>query len=556
MHEELSRVITCIEHVVVSLNKINFTRVPEEYLETHDVLNRIKLKLLHIINLPNTESLNPVTSQRLSVCLIYHLEKLHKLSEESQVKFGEEQQDKLITYKAKFDTIAEYVDLAPFLDKEDLFCISRADLRWQRLRQHSQHVITQRPDLVRKKYEEFMIRVAAGQVVISLAHAEEHPVKKKVIYGLYTMYYALFQKHAVRKAEASYAKPNIEVAQTLWNLVDSWIVKNFMNLMIPNVRLNKVIFLPKTASHVLDKSPKVRSNFSPFSTEGTENTVKVRVLSSSALPCFNQDLTASKLLTCCLPGSESDHSVLYQTLVIHIHGGGFISMSSASHQVYTRKWVNALNLPIISVDYRLAPEHPFPAALDDVWQVYNWLLVNSKEQLGIEPSKVILVGDSAGGNLALTLTYKALQAGVKVPDGIVLGYPAVNLSRRNFTDSLLFTLEDLIVPHTFLKLCLSSYIQDPDLDADSNPYLSPLAIPDEDLQRFPSVRMLVGSSDPLHDDCWRFLEKLLNNQVDAYLKVYEGAVHGCLNLCFKGGIKESNQLVDQMGDWISELLNK
>lgn len=72
-----------------------------------------------------------------------------------------------------------------------------------------------------------------------------------------------------------------------------------------------------------------------------------------------------------------------QEIIIHIHGGGFVSMSSGSHQNYTRRWANMLKRPVFSIDYRLAPEYPFPAALDDCWQFYNWIVAFGKDLLGI-----------------------------------------------------------------------------------------------------------------------------------------------------------------------------
>ena len=80
-------------------------------------------------------------------------------------------------------------------------------------------------------------------------------------------------------------------------------------------------------------------------------------------------------------------------------------MSSGSHQTYTRIWANELEgVPIFSVDYRLAPGHAFPAAINDVWQVYYWICEHAETFLGIKPEKIILVGDSAGGNLVAALT--------------------------------------------------------------------------------------------------------------------------------------------------------
>ena len=69
-------------------------------------------------------------------------------------------------------------------------------------------------------------------------------------------------------------------------------------------------------------------------------------------------------------------------VIIHVHGGGFVSMSPDSHQNYTRRWANSTRRPVFSIDYRLAPENPFPAALDDCWQFYNWLLLYGEIILG------------------------------------------------------------------------------------------------------------------------------------------------------------------------------
>ena len=74
-------------------------------------------------------------------------------------------------------------------------------------------------------------------------------------------------------------------------------------------------------------------------------------------------------------------------------------MSSRSHQIYTRKWVNSLETICFSIDYHLAPEFPYPEGLNDCWQAYNWILQYCHEIFGITPKKVILSGDSAGGNL-------------------------------------------------------------------------------------------------------------------------------------------------------------
>lgn len=92
------------------------------------------------------------------------------------------------------------------------------------------------------------------------------------------------------------------------------------------------------------------------------------------------------------------------SVIYHIHGGGFISMSSYIHQTYTRIWANNLGVPIVSVDYGKAPENPYPQGLNDCFEGYMWTLYQFRQIYEMEAIKVILVGDSAGGNLVAALT--------------------------------------------------------------------------------------------------------------------------------------------------------
>lgn len=118
---------------------------------------------------------------------------------------------------------------------------------------------------------------------------------------------------------------------------------------------------------------------------------------------------------------------LIESVVLHVHGGGFIGMSSYSHQIYTRKWANELKLPVFSVDYRKAPEFPYPMALDDCLEAYLWLVYVFPQIFMGSVKKIILVGDSAGGNLIAALTNLIIRLDLRKPDGIFMIYPALNL---------------------------------------------------------------------------------------------------------------------------------
>merc|ERR1719435_68585 len=103
-------------------------------------------------------------------------------------------------------------------------------------------------------------------------------------------------------------------------------------------------------------------------------------------------------------------------LILHVHGGGFISQTSKASLDYLHQWSTELNIPIISVDYSLAPEAPYPRALEEVFYVYCWVL-NNFPALGTTGKRIILTGDSAGGNLVTSTTLKTITIKTTLPPG-------------------------------------------------------------------------------------------------------------------------------------------
>lgn len=212
-------------------------------------------------------------------------------------------------------------------------------------------------------------------------------------------------------------------------------------------------------------------------------------------------------------------------------------MSSSSHQSYSRRYANELNIPVFSIDYRLAPEHPYPAALNDVWQAYYWIVNNCITQFGIKPEKIIVTGDSAGGNLTCALVMLAIEKHFRVPDFILPAYPALNLSMRNFAPSLMLSIDDFILPSGFLMLCVDSYVGG--CDAENDHFLSPGNCPENVLKRFPPTRIMTAGNDPLRDEQYRFVLKLINSGVDIKCIEYLHFPHGFLSFDLPvGGIDE------------------
>lgn len=142
-------------------------------------------------------------------------------------------------------------------------------------------------------------------------------------------------------------------------------------------------------------------------------------------------------------------------LIIHCHGGGFIACSSASHEVYLREWTIDLNVPIVSIDYSLAPKAPYPRALEEIYYAYCWAIKNSS-LLGTTGKRIILAGDSAGANLILGCTMKCIETGIRRPDGIFMAY-CPTLVDFVPSPARLLSLMDPLLPFGFMMQCLKAY---------------------------------------------------------------------------------------------------
>ncbi|CAH8548755.1 unnamed protein product [Schistosoma rodhaini] len=155
-------------------------------------------------------------------------------------------------------------------------------------------------------------------------------------------------------------------------------------------------------------------------------------------------------------------------ILFYVHGGGFIALTSQSQDNFLRIWAEQLNCPIIAVDYSLSPEAPYPRALEECYYAYCWITLN-RENLGCtSDAKIVLAGDSAGGNLALGVCMRAVRDRLlNKPSGIFLAYTPVLVS---FTPSpsRLLSLCDPLLPIGVLSKCLLAYagIDEARLDSD------------------------------------------------------------------------------------------
>lgn len=281
--------------------------------------------------------------------------------------------------------------------------------------------------------------------------------------------------------------------------------------------------------------------------EQTERLLKLRILSPIDLEIIDE---MEKLR---FEPIRKIHRV--KAIIIHIHGGGFVTMSSDQHQTYTRQWANDVGIPVFMISYRLSPECRYPDALDDCWQTYNWILEYAKDALGIEPEKIFLSGDSAGGNLAVSLTALCICKGVRAPDALFTFYPALMTWLRGFMPSRILSFDDHILNYTMLTFCLNAYCKD--IKSDEHEFMAPMLFPDKLLRKFPSFKCFLAGSDPLRDDGYKFAYRLFKLDKDVSIAEYRKLPHGFLNFdVFPFLAEESSQAIKQSSMWFKLEMTK
>ncbi len=223
-------------------------------------------------------------------------------------------------------------------------------------------------------------------------------------------------------------------------------------------------------------------------------------------------------------------------VILFIHGGGWRLPAGALHTVYASKLAKKTKMSVWLVDYRLSPEHPFPAGLLDVADVYKAMLAE-----GHDPSKITVIGDSAGGNLTLALLLKLKADNLPMPAGAISISPATDTcmlgeSYKTKKDVDPVLLSDLAEP------AFSSYMRDASPD---NPLVSPLY---GDLEGLPPLLIMVGGLEILLDDSVRFAEKARKAGVDVTLDVHDEMYH-CYPL-FHGVLEEAKEAMDKIALFI------
>ncbi|TFJ96237.1 Hormone-sensitive lipase [Platysternon megacephalum] len=266
----------------------------------------------------------------------------------------------------------------------------------------------------------------------------------------------------LRGAEFERITQNLDVHfwKSFWNLTETELLASVASMASTPVRVSRALTVPPEPFELpLAADPSLSITISPPVAHTGPGPVHMRLISHELRE--GQD---SEALSALAPAEGPLGLELWRKaapappsplLLVHFHGGGFVAQTSKSHEPYLRGWAQELGAPVLSVDYALAPEAPFPRALEECFYAYCWALRHCR-LLGSTAQRVCLAGDSAGGNLCLTVTMRAAAFGIQLPDGIMAAYP-VTLVQPAASPSRLLTLLDPLLPLSVLCKCLSAY---------------------------------------------------------------------------------------------------
>jgi monoterpene epsilon-lactone hydrolase len=246
--------------------------------------------------------------------------------------------------------------------------------------------------------------------------------------------------------------------------------------------------------------------------------------------CEKVDAGGVKAEWIAAPGAAADRVILY------LHGGGYVIGSINTHRAMVSRIARASNARALSIDYRLAPEHPFPAAVEDATAAYKWLLAQ-----GYKPGKIVIAGDSAGGGLTIVALLAIRDAGLPMPAGAVPISPWTDLEGTG-ESVLTRAARDVMVTQDNLQSSAKQYYgtHDP-----KDPLVSPVHA---NFRGLPPMLIQVGDAEILLDDATRVAKSAKAAGVDVDLEVWDEMPH--VWHVFAKYLPEGQQAIDKIGKFV------
>ena len=234
--------------------------------------------------------------------------------------------------------------------------------------------------------------------------------------------------------------------------------------------------------------------------------------------------------------------VMNGRVILYLHGGYYLSGSIQSHRNLAGNIASAAQARALIIAYRLAPEHPFPAGLEDALTAYSWLLAQ-----GTRPDQIFLAGDSAGGGLVLSTLLAMRQRGIPLPAGAVCLSPATDLTKSGESWKTNAKKELVVNPYIADQIT-PLYLRDV---SPRDPLASPLFA---DLQGLPPLLIQVGSSEVLLSDSTSFAKRAQEAGVEVTLEVWPHMSH--VWQFTASFMPEARQAIEKIGEFINKVCSK
>lgn len=231
-----------------------------------------------------------------------------------------------------------------------------------------------------------------------------------------------------------------------------------------------------------------------------------------------------------------DRKHMKKYVILYCHGGGYNTGSFRYARSITNKLAASTSMDVLSFDYRLAPEYPFPAASEDAMKVWDYLMI-----LGYGARDVIVAGDSAGGNLALALVLRLKAQRRILPRGLILFSPWTDLTKSGKSHENKRDI-DPILTEEYLDKAIRDYAENEDL---KNPFVSPLF---GDFEGFPPTYIQVGENEILLSDSRKLQKKLQQYHVPVRVEYYKGMWHVFQMSPFKAAYDAMDQVAEFIFD--------
>lgn len=475
----LTNLISCIKYMSIIIDS-NYNLYRTFFLDVENKLDTIT----------NTEKDINVTNHSI-------INTEYKLDILRNNNFYKEKALDMYAHYHSFKHILIFLIQAFMVEEFDLFNQSVKSDSWQKINNNSQVISLYSQKSMRLKIKRIFDMLILGSAFVSKGNEIEEGLLRTLGTGYFMSYFFFSKKRAEKQAKIFNTSPKLSVAKQVWSLLDNKGISLALKLTLPSIKFSEFYLFKKTAECISFKyleALRLKMDFSINENKSnynclkfkinlndknisklsgrdllikesdphdSEKYVKVKIIHNNYIQTEydieNSNNIFKSFLSCFAGNHHEKKNYTRNSLIIHIHGGGFVAMSASSHETYLRKWSKKLEIPIISIDYRLAPENPYPDALDDVYQAYCFIIKYAENILLLDINKIILVGDSAGGCLSMGLCNLLIIKGLRLPDALFLMYPCLRLDVDFFSPSKLISLKDQILSITFLLLCKEAY---------------------------------------------------------------------------------------------------